>query len=119
MSKSIKANWKLYGLTLFGLCIIPCYNDVVRILKKQVRKRKLKSINTAYLKASFQAKFDTDVNLNEYKKYVVLEHLNLPHLGSRFWSTNTNDNTMLHDGTVAYKEILFTDSETEAIAACK
>jgi hypothetical protein len=49
-------------------------------------------------------------------KYVVLEHLTLPDRGLRFWSTNTEDNTHGHNGELWYKEILFTDSEEEAIA---
>lgn len=50
------------------------------------------------------------------KKYVVLEHLTLPNRGFRFWSTNTpGNNTKLLDGSVVYKEVLFTDSTDEAI----
>jgi hypothetical protein len=51
------------------------------------------------------------------KKYVVLEHLLLPDRGMRFWSSNTENNTHLHDGTLAYKEILFTDDDKAAILA--
>ena len=53
------------------------------------------------------------------KKYVVLEHLLLPYKGTRFWSINSDNNTELYDGTLAYKEILFTDLEDEAIKKCK
>lgn len=56
-----------------------------------------------------------ECNDKQHKKFVVLEHLLLPSTGKRFWSTNTDDNTHLYDGRLAYKEILFTDSETEAI----
>jgi hypothetical protein len=50
-------------------------------------------------------------------KYVVLEHLTLPDRGFRFWTNNTKNNTHLFDGTLAYKEILFTDDENVAIHA--
>jgi len=53
------------------------------------------------------------------KKYVVLEHVNLPDRGLRFWSMNTEDNTHSAWGDLWYKEILFTDSEEEAIAASR
>jgi len=53
------------------------------------------------------------------KKYVVLEHINLPDRGLRFWSMNTEDNTHSAWGDLWYKEILFTDSEEEAIAASR
>lgn len=49
------------------------------------------------------------------EKYVVLEHLTLPDRGFRFWSHNTEDNTHSAWGDLWYKEILFTDSEDEAI----
>lgn len=49
------------------------------------------------------------------KKYVVLEHLNLPDRGFRFWSTNSENNTHSHKGELWYKEILFTDDTEEAI----
>lgn len=49
------------------------------------------------------------------KKYVVLEHLLLPNRGFRFWTMNTDNNTKLLDGTIAYKEILFTNDDKEAI----
>jgi len=51
------------------------------------------------------------------EKYVVLEHLTLPDRGLRFWTKNTEDNTHLLDGTLVYKEILFTDDEDAAIHA--
>ena len=54
-------------------------------------------------------------NLNTDKKYVVLEHLTLPDRGMRFWSTNSENNTHLNDGALAYKEVLFTDDENTAI----
>lgn len=50
------------------------------------------------------------------KKYVVLEHLLLPNRGFRFWSTNSENPTTLIDGIVAYKVILCTDHEEEAIS---
>ena len=49
------------------------------------------------------------------KKYVVLEHLTLPHRGIRFWTHNGENNTHFSDGSLVYKEILFTDSQEEAI----
>lgn len=49
------------------------------------------------------------------EKYVVLEHITLPDRGWRFWSTNTGDNTHSAWGDLWYKEVLFTDSEEEAI----
>lgn len=48
------------------------------------------------------------------KKFVVLEHLLLPDRGFRFFSTNTDNNTKLFDGRVAYKEVGFTDEVEEA-----
>jgi len=53
------------------------------------------------------------------EKYVVLEHLTLPDRGLRFWSTNTGDNTHSAWGHLWYKEILFTDSEDEAMEASR
>jgi hypothetical protein len=53
------------------------------------------------------------------EKYVVLEHLTLPDRGFRFWGHNTEDNTHSAWGDLWYKEIFFTDSEEEAIAACQ
>jgi hypothetical protein len=50
------------------------------------------------------------------KKYVVLEHLQLPNRGFRFWTTNTENNTHSFKGDLWYKEVLFTDSTEEAIA---
>lgn len=50
------------------------------------------------------------------KKYVVLEHLTMPKRGKRFWTTNSENNTHSHKGELWYKEVLFTDSEDEAIA---
>ena len=49
------------------------------------------------------------------KKYVVLEHLQLPNRGFRFWTTNSENNTHSFDGELWYKEVLFTDSDEEAI----
>jgi hypothetical protein len=49
------------------------------------------------------------------KKFVVLEHLRMPDRGFRFWTTNTENNTHVNDGGLAYKEILFTDDTEEAI----
>lgn len=48
------------------------------------------------------------------KKFVVLEHLTLPDRGFRFFSTNTDNNTKLIDGTVVYKEVGFADEVEEA-----
>lgn len=53
------------------------------------------------------------------EKYVILEHLDLPDRGLRFWSHNTEDNTHSMWGDLWYKEILFTDSEEEAIEECR
>lgn len=53
------------------------------------------------------------------EKYVVLEHLNMPDRGWRFWSTNTGDNTHSAWGDLWYKEILFTDSEEEAVKVAR
>ena len=49
------------------------------------------------------------------EKYVVLEHLMLPHRGRRFWTTNSDNNCFSHDGEVWYKEVFFTDSWELAI----
>lgn len=53
------------------------------------------------------------------EKYVVLEHLTLPDMGLRFWSFNTGNNAHSAWGDLWYKEILFTNSEDEAIEACQ
>lgn len=53
------------------------------------------------------------------EKYVVLEHITLPDRGLRFWSTNSNDNTHGWNGELWYKEILFTNSEEDAIDAAR
>lgn len=47
-------------------------------------------------------------------KYVVLEHLLLPHRGKRFWTINTEENC-LYNGRLAYKEVHFTDDDKDAI----
>jgi len=49
------------------------------------------------------------------QKYVVLEHLQLPNRGVKFWTTNTENNTHSAHGELWYKEVHFTDDETEAI----
>lgn len=54
--------------------------------------------------------------MSNKKKYVVLEHLQLPNRGFRFWTTNTENNTHSAKGDLWYKEILFTNSTEEAIA---
>ena len=51
-------------------------------------------------------------------KYVVLEHIQGPDFGKRFWSTNNAHNTLLKNKSVVYKEIYFTDSEEKAIKMC-
>lgn len=50
------------------------------------------------------------------KKYVVLENLNLPNHGLRFWTTNSENNTHGANGELWYKEIMFTDDTEEAIS---
>lgn len=50
------------------------------------------------------------------EKYVVLEHLTLPDRGFRFWTTNSKNNTRSAEGDLWYKEVLFTNSDEEAIA---
>ena len=50
------------------------------------------------------------------KRYVVLKGIKN---GNTFWTTNTENNTHLYDGTLAYEELLFTDSHEEAIKRCK
>ena len=55
--------------------------------------------------------------MNTDKKYVVLEHLLMPDRGFRFWCINSDDNTHLLDGRLAYKEVLFTNEENAAILA--
>lgn len=54
--------------------------------------------------------------MKDQKKYVVLENLLLPNRGFRFWSLNTDNNTKLFDGTVAYKVVMITDNTEEAIS---
>lgn len=53
--------------------------------------------------------------MDKNKKYVVLENLNLPDRGFRFWSTNSENNTHSAKGELWYKEIMFTDDTEEAI----
>ena len=48
------------------------------------------------------------------KKYIVLEHLTLPDRGFRFFTTNTDNNVLGHNGDLWYKEVGFTDSIDEA-----
>jgi len=59
------------------------------------------------------------VNADHPKKYVILEHLNLPSRGIRFWSQNKKNNTHNQNGELWYKEIAFTDNEKEAIDLSK
>ena len=51
--------------------------------------------------------------MDKKKKYVVLK--GIKH-GNVFWSTNTDDNTHSKDGELWYEELMFTDSEEEAIS---
>ena len=51
------------------------------------------------------------------KRFVVLEHLDGPHKGTRFWTLNSDNNTQ-GMGKVAYKEVFFTNDSSEAIAEC-
>jgi hypothetical protein len=51
--------------------------------------------------------------------YVVLEHLNLPNRGLRFWTYNTKNNTHGMKGELSYKEILFTNNQDEAVKCSK
>lgn len=51
---------------------------------------------------------------NKDKKFVVLEHLQLPNRGFRFWSFSSENNTHSTHGELWYKEILFTDDSEEA-----
>lgn len=53
------------------------------------------------------------------EKYVVLEHLTLPDRGFRFWTNNSDNNTNSAMGELWYKEVLFTDSDEEAISASR
>jgi len=53
------------------------------------------------------------------EKYVVLEHLTLPDRGFRFWTTNSDNNTHSAVGDLWYKEVLFTDSDEEAISVSR
>lgn len=55
--------------------------------------------------------------LREPLPYVVLEYVQ-PRFGARFWTMNQGDNCHLDDGTVAYREIAFTDDSAEAINLC-
>jgi len=32
--KSIKDNWKMYGITIYGIILIPCYYDIIRFYNK-------------------------------------------------------------------------------------
>ena len=57
--------------------------------------------------------------MKRLEKYVVLEHLTLPDRGLRFWSHNTDNNTHGYNGELWYKEVLFTDSEDEAMEASR
>lgn len=50
------------------------------------------------------------------KKYVVLENLNMPNRGFRFWTTNSDNNTHGANGELWYKEVMFTDDTEEAIS---
>lgn len=50
------------------------------------------------------------------KKFVVLENIETKY---RFWTINTENNTHSVKGELWYKEILFTDSEDEAIKMCE
>jgi len=53
------------------------------------------------------------------KKFVVLEHLQGACKGSRFWTTNSENNTFSTEGEEWYKEIEFTDSKERAIELCR
>lgn len=59
--------------------------------------------------------FHNDVLFDPEKKYVVLEHLTLPHRGFRFWCLNSEDADTIYNGMVAYRVIKYTDSTDEAI----
>lgn len=49
------------------------------------------------------------------KKYVVLRHLSGPHIGMKFWSVNSDNNTHSKKGELWYEEIAFTNDTNEAI----
>lgn len=51
--------------------------------------------------------------MSEKKKYVVLEHLCMPNKGMRFYTTNSDNNTHSHKGDLWYKEVLFSDDDSE------
>jgi hypothetical protein len=50
------------------------------------------------------------------KSFVVLEHLTLPDRGFRFWTKNSNDNTKIYTGEIAYQPIFYTNINEEAIS---
>jgi hypothetical protein len=52
------------------------------------------------------------------EKFVVLEHLLMPDRGFKFWTLNSENNTRLLDGTVAYKEVYFTSDADDAKDHC-
>jgi hypothetical protein len=59
-------------------------------------------------------------HLKEIKKFVVLRHLDGPNKGACFWTTaeqGGGDNTR-GSPTRWYEEVLFTNSEQEAIDTC-
>lgn len=60
-----------------------------------------------------------DLIMKHPEKYVVLEHLTLPDRGFRFWTNNSDNNTNSAMGELWYKEVLFTDSDEEAISASR
>ena len=64
MKKSFRNNWKMYGLNLFGLQVIPCYYDVVRAYQKLTNKRyKWNIFQFSFMWTRYCSIFDTRIKL--------------------------------------------------------
>jgi hypothetical protein len=105
--RKFKTDYKYIGL---DSCRIEVLEEYLVILEHELKE-----------KEEHFHKIRTDlIPLNEdmtdkSKKYVVLEHLQLPNRGCRFWTMNTTNNTRSLSGELWYEEICFTDDSEEAI----
>jgi hypothetical protein len=63
MKKSFANDWKMYGVNLYGVQVVPCYIDVARFGLKLFRLRyKLNLINFTYLIYAFRSTFDANID---------------------------------------------------------
>jgi len=65
--KSIKDNWKMYGITIYGIILIPCYYDIIRFYNKLkiFYIKNLRIFNFSIILIRYCALFDTSINFKK------------------------------------------------------